>query len=50
MSKKDHKVALYRASEEMLERGRAEYLEAIEKLKIARETGIYFENKIQELK
>lgn len=50
MSKKPpYDVRLFRASEAMLERGRLKYQEAILKLADARETGIYYESKIQEI-
>jgi exodeoxyribonuclease VIII len=50
LSKKDFQTRIFKASEGMLERGRAMYKEAIERLKEAEKTGIYFENKIQELR
>ena len=40
---------IFKASEAFLERGRQDYLKAIELLKEAEATGIYFENKIEEL-
>jgi exodeoxyribonuclease VIII len=50
MSKKaPYDVKLFRASEEMLERGREEYQMGLQKLKEARETGIWWESKIEEL-
>lgn len=48
-SKADGQVNIYKASEQMLERGRQKYKEAIVALKNARETGQYFTNEIQEL-
>ena len=33
----------------MIERGRQQYLKAIELLKVARKSGIYYSNKIEEL-
>ena len=50
LSKKDYACRIFKASETMLERGRKKYLEAIEVLKEAEKTGIYFSNKIQELR
>jgi len=49
MSKKDFKCRIFKASEAFLERGRRDYLLAIELLKKAEATGVYFENKIEEL-
>ena len=49
LSKQNGECRMYKASESMLERGRQKYREAIEKLKEARESGIYYVNKIQEL-
>jgi hypothetical protein len=40
---------IFKASESFLERGRQDYLKAIELLKEAEKTGVYFENKIEEL-
>lgn len=40
---------IFKASESFLERGRQDYLKAIELLKEAEKTGIYFENKIETL-
>jgi len=50
VSKKDYGTRIFKASEAMLERGRKTYREAIRRLKIAEETGVYFENKIEELR
>ena len=50
LSKKDFQTRVFKASEGMLDRGRAMYKEAIERLKEAESTGVYFENKIQELR
>jgi hypothetical protein len=49
LSKKDGACRLFKASEQMLEKGREEYKKAISGLKQARKTGIYFENVIEEL-
>jgi len=49
ISKKNGEVKIFKASTAMLDRGRKKYKEAIRLLKIARETGVYFENKIEEL-
>lgn len=49
ISKKTSETKIFKASEAMLERGRVKYLKAIELLKVAEETGVYFENKIEEL-
>lgn len=49
LSKKDGACRIFRASEQMLEKGREKYMEAIQKIKKARESGIYFENRIEEL-
>lgn len=50
LSKKDYGTRIFKASEEMLERGRKMYQEAIELLKEANATGVYFKNTIEELK
>ena len=50
ISKKNFETKIFKASEDMLERGRVKYLKAIEILKEAESTGVYFENKIQELR
>ena len=50
LSKKDYQTRIFKASEAMLERGRDMYKLAIEKLKEANETGIYFKNSIEELR
>jgi hypothetical protein len=50
MSKKDLGCKIFKASEAMLERGRKTYKKAIAVLKEAERTGVYFENKIQELR
>jgi len=49
LSKKDGGTTIFKASEQMLEAGRVKYKSAIVKLKEGRETGIWFENKIQEI-
>lgn len=48
-SKKDGKFSLFRASKEFLDVGRKKYKEAISRIKRARETGIYYDNKIPEI-
>lgn len=48
-SKKDGQCRIFKASEKMLERGRREYKQAIQLLKKAEKTNIYFDNKIEEL-
>jgi hypothetical protein len=50
ISKKTCETKIFKASEEMLERGRVKYLKAIEILKVAEKTGVYFENTIEELR
>ena len=50
MSKKDSVCRIFKASEAMLERGRKRYLDAIEVLKEAEKTGIYFSSTIEELR
>jgi len=50
VSKKDLGTKIFKASEAMLQRGRDSYLKAIEILKVAESTGVYFENKIEELR
>lgn len=49
ISKKDGQCAMYKASKQMLEEGRKKYVKALRYLKRARETGIYWENKIEEI-
>jgi hypothetical protein len=49
LSKKDGQVSMYKASETMLERGRKKYNQGIDRIIKARETGIWYENKIEEL-
>lgn len=49
ISKKNYETKIFKASEEMLSRGREKYLRAIEILKEAEKTNVYFENKIEEL-
>jgi len=49
LSKKDYAARIFKASQGMIERGRQQYLEAIELLKVARKSGIYYSNKIEEL-
>lgn len=48
--KKDGCSYMYKASEEMLERGREKYKRALKTLKESRETGQYFVNRIEELR
>ena len=50
LSKKNGEVKMYKASEEMLERGREKYLQGIDRIIEARETGIYFKNEVEELR
>jgi hypothetical protein len=51
MSKKPpFDVRLFRASEEMLQRGRDKYQQALVNLGEARQTGVYYESKIEEIK
>lgn len=50
MSKADNQSYMYKASEQMIEEGRRKYKEAIKKLHEARSTGIYYRNRIQELR
>lgn len=50
ISKKNYETKIFKASEEMLERGRKSYKKAIKLLKEAEKTGIFFENKIEELR
>lgn len=49
ISKADGGTYIYKASDQMLTEGRRKYKEAIVKLKLARETGIYYINKIKEI-
>lgn len=49
LSKKDGQTTLFKASEQMLERGRQDYKQAIQLIKKGRETGIWYEAKIQEI-
>lgn len=49
LSKSTGHSCIFRASDAMLERGRAKYKEAIKGIKEARETGIWFTNSIQEI-
>lgn len=49
LSKANGEVRMYKASEEMLANGRKDYLEAIELLKEARKTGVYYINRVEEL-
>ena len=50
MSKSGSKECkIFKASEDILQRGREDYLKAIDLLKEAEATGVYFENKIEEL-
>lgn len=50
LSKKNGECKIYKASEAMLERGRAKYNAALDRIIEARETGIYYENKVEELR
>jgi len=50
LSKKNGEVRVYKASDQMLEAGRKKYMEAIDLLVKAKETGIYYENRIEELR
>jgi hypothetical protein len=50
LSKKDFACRIFKASDEMIRRGRAKYKAAIKALKKAEETGVYFENRVEELK
>lgn len=47
ISKADGDTRMFKASEQMLETGRAKYKKAIEMLKEARKTGVYYKNKIE---
>jgi len=49
ISKKTYETKIFKASNEMLSRGRASYKKAISLLKEAERTNVYFENKIEEL-
>lgn len=49
LSKKNQECKIYKASEQMLKTGREKYTKAIEMLKQAQESGIYYINKIQEI-
>jgi exodeoxyribonuclease VIII len=49
ISKKNYETKIFKASETMLERGRDKYKKAIELLKKAESSGIYFDNRIEEL-
>lgn len=49
LSKNNGECRMYKASEQMLEVGRRKYKEAIEKLKKARESGVYYINRIEEI-
>lgn len=44
------KSEMVKASKQMIENGRRKYKEAIRRLKIARESGVYFKNEIPEIK
>ncbi len=50
LSKSTGHTCIFRASPEMLERGRQKYLSAIVGILEARKTGIWFENKIMEIR
>lgn len=49
LSKKNGECRMYKASEQMLAKGREKYMEAIGKLKEARESGQYYVNRIEEI-
>lgn len=49
ISKKTLTTHIYKASKQMIESGRAKYIEGLRRIKLARETGIYFENRIEEI-
>ena len=50
MSKKNGEVKVYKASEAMLQRGRDKYEDGITRIKAGRESGIWFENTVEELR
>jgi len=50
LSKTSNNVSMFKASEEFLERGRRQYKIALKRLKKARESGVYYEHKIEELR
>lgn len=50
ISKKNGEVKIYKASEEMLQRGRDKYNAGLDRIIEARETNIYYTNEVQELK
>jgi hypothetical protein len=50
ISKKDFATRIFKASENMLRRGRGKYQEAIKMLKEAESTGTYYKNVIEELR
>jgi exodeoxyribonuclease VIII len=47
LSKKDGQTTLFKASEQMLEKGRQDYKRAIELIKKGRETGVWYEAKVE---
>lgn len=49
LSKADKGVRIFKASKQMIEAGREKYLKAIELLKEAEASGIYYVNKVEEL-
>lgn len=49
LSKVDYACRIFKASEEMLSRGREKYLRAIEAIKEAEKSGVYFKNGIEEI-
>ncbi len=49
ISTETFEISLIKASKQMIENGRRKYKEAIRRLKIARETGKYFTNSIEEV-
>ena len=50
LSKKDYGCRIFKASDEMIERGRKMYKEAIAGLKEAEKTGVYFSNTVEILR
>jgi hypothetical protein len=49
LSKSSGDCAIFKASAQMLEKGREEYKEAIKLLRNARESGVYWEHKVEEI-
>jgi hypothetical protein len=50
LSKKNGEVKVYKASEEMLQRGRDKYMAGINRIIEARETNVWFTNRVEELR